>query len=1081
MPFSNPALIAFSSSLEASFPDWQGCKDPRFLKSEIDYKRDSVAQMNEDLSREEYLEMLEAGDPEEIIRRLDKLGKHNNLLFRGVPRSGDLGILYQEGLDKQAFVEAMFDLLHGEGDSPDRLDRYSQFVDENELPNKWTFPTYFLFLAHPDEDIFVKPRAITWFLKAMQSELILGSKPSGAIYAGILKLAHEVKTAFSEQGAADMVDVQAIIWVGHSSAKVDQEPMGFPFNMIFKDRKEAHWAFDLLYDTCMRLGVESPSDRKAVFSALQNSGKEKTLRLNYGRCLTLDFSGKGQGIARMHLAMLPMDGKIETTYTGIFSTGAEEEALHLYGFRKEVFDSHEPFLQERFQQTLNVMRDKFGHWKRSNYYKANRQEIAEAVFDETLREALFSRGISQNIDLDPEPETGEIRYWKIAPGRNAWAWEDCVKGGYILLGYNPLGDLSDLDIEAYEQRRDRVLGENPQWGKAGIDQAWQFAQISPGDRIVANQGFSYALGFGTVTGEYYFAEGEAHAHRLPVRWEDTDIRLIEEKGWRRTLIELDKPKFEALLESPRLELEINPESAFSQETFTLLERIHAEPTKEYYQANKEGFLQHVEEPFQKLMRSVAERMPEAIRTTMETTRSIFSRFLKNDYGQGGAWDYYWGAFYSKGSKRVEGAQLSLWLNRDRLEAGFYIGDYGSENKQRFARNCRENRGILLQLLNATLPTDGVYFGDHQSLEHDTRRLLNQNPDTAWADFFANPEDFSFDASIVFPRWEVLALSGDDLIAQIVDIFLALFPLVLLALLDEPIPAIRGAVGLDLAAELQPEYSLTDCALETGLAEEVLQRWVRAIGRKKQAILYGPPGTGKTFLADKLADHLIGGGSGIKELVQFHPAYAYEDFMQGLRPMAMANGGLEYPLVPGRFLQFCDKARLRNGISVLIVDEINRANLARVFGELMYLLEYREEEIPLAAGRSFSIPANVRIIGTMNTADRSIALVDHALRRRFAFLALYPEPEILRRYHKRNDTGFDPEGLLDVLSQLNGQIGDRNYSVGITFFLRDDLHAQIEDIWRMEIEPYLEEYFFDRPDRVNEFRWDKIGSSVRGNG
>ncbi|WP_090396440.1 AAA family ATPase [Natribacillus halophilus] len=106
--------------------------------------------------------------------------------------------------------------------------------------------------------------------------------------------------------------------------------------------------------------------------------------------------------------------------------------------------------------------------------------------------------------------------------------------------------------------------------------------------------------------------------------------------------------------------------------------------------------------------------------------------------------------------------------------------------------------------------------------------------------------------------------------------------------------------------------------------------------------------------------------------------------------------LDYPLQEGRFLEFCQRARRKQGECVLIIDEINRANLSRVFGELMYLLEYRDQEVPLAGGGILSIPNNVRIIGTMNTADRSIALMDHALRRRFAFLPLRPNYEILRR-------------------------------------------------------------------------------------
>jgi hypothetical protein len=276
---------------------------------------------------------------------------------------------------------------------------------------------------------------------------------------------------------------------------------------------------------------------------------------------------------------------------------------------------------------------------------------------------------------------------------------------------------------------------------------------------------------------------------------------------------------------------------------------------------------------------------------------------------------------------------------------------------------------------------------------------------------------------------------------------------------------------------QPEYSLATCVEETGLDLATLERWVRAIERKRQAVLYGPPGTGKTYVAERLAKHLVGNGNGFIELVQFHPTYSYEDFIQGIRPKARKDGGLDFLLVPGRFLEFCEKATHRSGPCVLILDEINRANLSRVFGELMYLLEYRDKEIPLSGGERFAIPSNVRLIGTMNTADRSIALVDHALRRRFAFLELYPNYDVLEKYHAVN--GFSATGLVETLKRVNKQIGDHHYMVGISFFLRRDIKAQIEDIWQMEIEPYLEEYFFDQSSKVDELRWAKVKNMVLG--
>ncbi len=264
--------------------------------------------------------------------------------------------------------------------------------------------------------------------------------------------------------------------------------------------------------------------------------------------------------------------------------------------------------------------------------------------------------------------------------------------------------------------------------------------------------------------------------------------------------------------------------------------------------------------------------------------------------------------------------------------------------------------------------------------------------------------------------------------------------------------------------------------DTGIDKETLEKWVNAIERKKQAILYGPPGTGKTYLAERFAKYLVSGSDGFKDIVQFHPAYAYEDFIQGIRPQPLEDGTLSYPVVKGRFLEFCDRAKSRQGTCVLIIDEINRANLARVFGELMYLLEYRDRDLKLSGGGTLKIPSNVRIIGTMNTADRSIALVDHALRRRFAFLSLGPDYKILRRYHQKKASDFPIEGLIQVLTRLNSQL-ERHYQVGISFFIRDNLRDEIEDIWMMEILPYLEEYFFDQPEKLEEFGWEAVKGKI----
>ena len=488
------------------------------------------------------------------------------------------------------------------------------------------------------------------------------------------------------------------------------------------------------------------------------------------------------------------------------------------------------------------------------------------------------------------------------------------------------------------------------------------------------------------------------------------------------------------------------------------------------------------------MKTVAAKLPPEMTGVLETEKKIFSRIPKNDYGQGGAWTFYWGAFYPKGSTRSDGAQLLLGIHPEIVEHGFSIGDYADKQRRHFVQNCAANHKALGELMTALVDSQAVHFGGPALSLTSAGGTVGdkQESTTTWDDFLSAPDCFNREVKFVVAKAEALQLNHATLVDRVLDGYRRLFPLVLAAIDDNPMPRIRNYVAHQFPDLLEPDdppvpnapYSLEQMAAATGFPVETLAAWVDGVNRKGQAILYGPPGTGKTFLAEHLAKHLIGGDNGFVDTVQFHPAYAYEDFIQGIRPRLHPNGGLEYRLEFGRFLEFCEEAAQRTGACVLIVDEINRANLARVFGELMYLLEYRDKEVALAAGGlRFKIPRNVRIIGTMNTADRSIALVDHALRRRFAFLELRPNYDVLCKYLASHVPGFGADKLVEALMQLNARIGDRHYEVGISYFLTAELKTKLKDIWRMEIQPYLEEYFFDQPDTAADFTWEKIAGKL----
>ena len=272
-----------------------------------------------------------------------------------------------------------------------------------------------------------------------------------------------------------------------------------------------------------------------------------------------------------------------------------------------------------------------------------------------------------------------------------------------------------------------------------------------------------------------------------------------------------------------------------------------------------------------------------------------------------------------------------------------------------------------------------------------------------------------------------------------------------------------------------------------LSLSFLEEILALLDDKQQVIFQGPPGTGKTYVAQELAEHLAESGGQVTT-VQFHPSYAYEDFVRGFRPQSTESGHVGFTLQDGPLLRAAQKARDEPGAKhFLIIDEINRGNIAKVFGELYFLLEYRDKEISLLyqrePGETFALPENLYFIGTMNTADRSIALVDLALRRRFYFIEFHPDTEPVRdvlqkwlqKQIQEGEVSGNVEWIADVVVEANKLLEeDRHAAIGPSYFMKDGLDEKFaRRIWKHSVLPYIEERLFGIGKDLDAFDLDKL--------
>ena len=401
------------------------------------------------------------------------------------------------------------------------------------------------------------------------------------------------------------------------------------------------------------------------------------------------------------------------------------------------------------------------------------------------------------------------------------------------------------------------------------------------------------------------------------------------------------------------------------------------------------------------------------------------------------------------------------------------GKYGGGNKGLSTKRIDQIR----RQVSSGLPTYAFLYGGGEAWRTTIEDVANDLPETErdrLPDYYS-ADDCSFfvkmsDFEQLEPSWplkNLVLLSDPDPQKMSGALGNQTTPLWVLELFR---PHEGKVVGPPVVAELTKGWLVEQTLWPQRDLDEVI---ATLEGPSPQVVLAGPPGTGKTWVAKHVARYLTQDQPLAHRIVQFHASYGYEDFIEGLRPETV-DGNLSFEPTPGTARRMVEEMADQDELRVLVMDEMNRANLPKVLGELMYLFEYRNESLDLRHTSDFRLPKQLAFLGTMNTADRSIRSLDIALRRRFEVFECWPDAEILARYYinAKNEV----PGLIDGFLSLNAELIDRldkHHTIGHTFFMANPMTPdRLHKTWKRKIGPLLEEYFFDQPDVAERFRCEE---------